>query len=659
MWLRLGLLALLPAAFALRLAELARQDIWWDEARNLDVALRPITQIAGAPELDIQPPLYYWLLHGWLRLMGLGQGASPEQLAWAARFLSVWAGVVGVVLVAVLARRIGGAGAGPRAAFAAALVASCAPFWLAESQEARMYTAALALLTAAACCLLAAEHGVPAGRRVRLAAFALLSAASFLTHYNTAFVLVAWYGWWLIVSLAQADRVRRLRDLALTGLGSLLLVLPVAPIALRQMPAYENPNLTVPDLVDYLRRNWQGHVGGYAFDPAAGAWAGWWLWGVGGVAALGLIALVVARRRHSGSVRGDGFWQGLAFLGVWLIGGLLLYYIAVLDRGAFNVRYAAFVTPALYALVGLGIAGWGHRLAWPVLALVAAGLLLFARADLLDPRFAREDSAGVAQWLRGNTRPGDVVLVDQKYPLGFYYGRYGIPPQEPASGPEAAPARYLFVDINTIDAQLNAWASAAERIFWVQWFESDTDPRHVVPFLLDQEGRHAGEQWFQGWSVDWWEMEPPARFELAPALRPIDVRVAQAVHAIELSLPERVTPGAPLPVAVRWQRAADPVVTVPLKARVALYDAEGNRLAQADERLLNDRHLAPSEWQASDRPLNVYLLQPETPLAAGTYAIRVLVYDADTLAPLEMLDAAGAAAGVEASLGQVRIEPVE
>ncbi|MEZ4837388.1 MAG: glycosyltransferase family 39 protein, partial [Caldilineaceae bacterium] len=63
-----------------------------------------------------------------------------------ARFLSVAAGIVGVVLVFALTRRI----AGPRAGTLALIVAVLAPLWLAESQEARMYTLSFTLLTAAA-----------------------------------------------------------------------------------------------------------------------------------------------------------------------------------------------------------------------------------------------------------------------------------------------------------------------------------------------------------------------------------------------------------------------------------------------------------------------------------------------------------------------------
>ncbi len=81
----------------------------------------------------------------------------------------------------------------------------------------------------------------------------------------------------------------------------------------------------------------------------------------------------------------------------------------------------------------------------------------------------------------------------------------------------------------------------------------------------------------------------------------------------------------------------------------------GNRLGQDDRRLLNDRHLAPSQWGEADRPLNVYAIPTPGDLAPGAYDVRLLVYDADTLDPLELLDAAGNPAGQEVSVGTITI----
>ena len=113
-----------------------------------------------------------------------------------------------------------------------------------------------------------------------------------------------------------------------------------------------------------------------------------------------------------------------------------------------------------------------------------------------------------------------------------------------------------------------------------------------------------------------------------------------------------------LPVVIRWQRSAQTTGNAGgplLKARVALYDQNDARLAQSDERLLNDRHRAPVEWNMSEQPLNVYQLDLPAELTAGAYAVRLLVYDAETLEPIALADAAGNPAGVEANLGTVMV----
>ncbi len=650
-------LSLLLTAFALATHALTQQDIWWDEARNIDVALRPITAIATAPELDIHPPLYFWLLHLWGRVAGVAMGEPPTTIAYLTRFFSVVAGVVTVALLYPLGQRLHS----PSAGLFAVLIGATSPFWLAESQETRMYTLSFALLAAAAWAWLGLIPGtVPAtdrnsrGTTRRYVPFLLLSTAALYTHYNALFILVAWYGWWGSTALLAPDRWRRLRAPLFCGLATLLLLLPIVPIALRQIPTYANPNLTIPTLGDYLWQNWEAYVGGYAFAVVTVAGFGdFWLWGLLGVAVVGSMLTVQRSAWRNPSQRTTRL-----FLPMWLLGGLALYYIAVLDRGAFNVRYSSFVTPPLYLLLGMSLANWARL--WRPLAAILVALLLLGvvpaiQADLYDSRHAREDVADLTAWLRDVAGPNDLVLVDQKYPFGFYYGRYAIDAAQTPTGPEAAPARYLFVDVNTLDALLTEWAGAVERIFWVQWFESDTDPRHAVRFLLDSHGERGGERHFHGYEVDWWNLDPPVTFQLPANWLARTLRFAESVQTAELAFVAEAIAGEKIPLAIRWQRVPGGSVAQPLKARLALYDAAGNRLSQADERLLNDRHRLPAEWAADEQPLNLYLLTAPADLAAGTYELRLLVYDANTLAPLPLLDDAGQPAGVEAVVGQIFI----
>ncbi len=664
------LVALLPfwillwAGFALRLYRLDVQNIWWDEARNIDVASRPLVAIAGAPELDIHPPLYFYLLHFWMALLGRSE--------FAVRSLSAFFGLLSAPLLYVLGRRAGGRPAGVLALGAGAL----APFFLAEAQETRMYTVTFVWLLGAAYGLLRAveeeangEWRMANGRW--WAGYSVLAAASVLTHYSAVFVLAPWQAW-IALRAAGAPRRLGLRILErafLSGLGMSLLFLPQVPIALRQIPTYRNPNLTVPSpgayLLDCARE--------YVLGPALSLMAGMpWLWGlaVGGTIGLALFLWHSCQseiQNPKSKIQGA---RGLLFLLIWLAGGLAFYYVVLVDRATFHPRYISFVTPALYALIGLALAGWWR--VWRPLGVVAALALAVlvvpaVRADQFDERFFSEDTAGLAAWLKETATADDLILMDVPYPLGVYYPRYarlGEPPPEPAN---LAPARYLFVDIHTIVQRLTELSAGRERLFWVRWFKSDTDPRGAVSFLLDKFAAREGERAFRGYQVDVYRLPQPAQFELAPALEPASVRFGP----VELTamafggrgggptstLEEtrrRVTPADKIVWAVLSWRRLSPVDR-PYKATLYLEDRFGQRVGQDDRPLLNDRHLTLPYWGDGEEALNVYAVPLAVGSPPGTYTLKVAVYDPDTGERLSRLDAAGAAQGTDATLGAVEV----
>ena len=271
--------------------------------------------------------------------------------------------------------------------------------------------------------------------------------------------------------------------------------------------------------------------------------------------------------------------------------------------------------------------------------------------------------------MKENTDPSrDLILVDQRYPFGFYYERWnnapdGSPPAEPQS---LAPAQYLFVDINTVAERLTDLAQGRDRVFWVRWFESDTDPRGAVPFLLEKFGTLVGEQAFRGFNVASYEIAPNAQFELAPALRDVTVDFGNQVQLTGAAFgggASRITGDATATrrpeaaadegiwTVLRWAQLPD--AAQPLKATVVLEDSDGVVVGRDDRPILNDRHLAPSEWDNADRPLGVALVKPDPATPPGTYTLKLAVYDPATLA---QLPASGqGAAGSFVTLGQVQL----
>ena len=105
----------------------------------------------------------------------------------------------------------------------------------------------------------------------------------------------------------------------------------------------------------------------------------------------------------------------------------------------------------------------------------------------------------------------------------------GSPPAGPSN---LAPAQYLFVDINTVAERLTDLAKGRDRIFWVRWFESDTDPRGVVPFLLEKFGTLRVSAAFRGFDVASYQIAPDTRFELAPGLNDAAVDFGDQVQLI-------------------------------------------------------------------------------------------------------------------------------
>jgi len=176
-WMTAGLLVLfLLLAFALRFYGLDAQSLWNDEGTSVALAQRDLVTITQDAAHDIHPPLYYWLLSGWVRLFG-----SSET---AVRALSACLGVVLVALTYALGRSL----VGRRVGLVATFLVAINPFQVYYAQEARMYML-LATLTAAA--MLALILFLERCSWLALGALVLLEAAGLYTHYSVAVVILA------------------------------------------------------------------------------------------------------------------------------------------------------------------------------------------------------------------------------------------------------------------------------------------------------------------------------------------------------------------------------------------------------------------------------------------------------------------------------------
>jgi len=238
------LVAVLAVGLLLRFCGLGSQSIWEDEAYSVEIASQaPSALIAETARRDFNPPLYYLVLHGALRLFGRSE--------FCVRLPSAVFGFL--CLVALYA--VGRATLGRRAAVVATLVLAVSAFHIIYSQEARAYSL-MSLLSLVSVCffwrlLCRADAASSVG-------YVLASALLLYTHYYGIFVLAAQNLYLLLLALLPRDAraLTARRWLALQG-AVMLLFAPWLPALAGQLRRQQSgcwiPSPTAASLTHTLR----------------------------------------------------------------------------------------------------------------------------------------------------------------------------------------------------------------------------------------------------------------------------------------------------------------------------------------------------------------------------------------------------------------------
>ena len=216
-WSRLLLLVIVGdvlAGIALRFRTTSK--LWLDEALSVNIARHGLSGIVGLLRHDGAPPLYYFMLHFWMKAVGTSD--------IAVRSLSGACGVAAVVVMYLAARDAWDA---QRARLVAA-IGSVLPFTVYYSTETRMYS--LVVLEVALLALLLVKLQRQPTSRAVLLGISLTVASLLYTQYWSIYLVaslgaVASFQW-----LRQPSKRRELRSQVATYLLGCLLWLPWLPI---------------------------------------------------------------------------------------------------------------------------------------------------------------------------------------------------------------------------------------------------------------------------------------------------------------------------------------------------------------------------------------------------------------------------------------------
>ncbi|MBN1661522.1 MAG: glycosyltransferase family 39 protein [Anaerolineae bacterium] len=480
----LALLSILLLAAALRFHRIDAQSLWNDEGTSVVVAGRDLATITRAAAADIHPPLYYWLLSGWVRLAGTTE--------LAVRALSALTGILLVALTYPLGRLLAGRWAG----VAAAALAAIHPFQVYYSQEARMY---ILLALWAALAFYAALRWLTAGRDERAWPWGLLyavsAAAGLYTHYAFPFVLAAinllvlfdWLLRWAVPGRGWAGRGQWQRLVAWLAFqaGALLLFAPWLPVAYRQLTTW--PRLATPvGFIPALTHLCQLFTTG----PAASPWTE-----TSYALLLFLLLYVPYRARHLApdvAYAVPIVWLGLPVVAILALGLYREAYLKflIVASPAFCLLAARFATGPLHEEWG-GARRGGQVVLYIFFTLLLVTASVHGLGDYYtDPAYARDDYRAIVEYVDAVGWPGDAIVLNaegQQEVFGYYYdGDLPVLPL-PAQRP---------LDPASTQATLESLAQPGGRVYAVLWGTDESDPERFVEGWLDTHAYKASDSWY-------------------------------------------------------------------------------------------------------------------------------------------------------------------
>jgi 4-amino-4-deoxy-L-arabinose transferase-like glycosyltransferase len=404
---KLILFCIFLIAFALRVARLDFQPLWWDEGYSLFFATRDLATMLDRTAVDIHPPLYYATLQVWMLFAGKSDVAV--------RFFSVATGIASLSLLYALARRV----SNQTIAMLAAFLMAIAPLHVYYSQEVRMYELVTLWCIASVYLLL---RLITSPNRDLWIAYILVSAAALYTQYYAAFVLV----FQAIFILVTQTRTRLvLRFWLLTGISIAILYLPWVLYAGSKLYAYVafkvgHEAYPVQDPISFLVQHLVAFSIGHVSSIPFLAWASI-LFVL--LSAFGIYAL--SRRGVSASQRPP---PPALLISLYLAVPLVLGYLVNLMYPFHPTRYERLLllaSPAFYLLVAIGIAAIKRR------ALALGSLLAlfgFSAVSLSDfysvARYPNDDYRPLVAQIQTLAQPGDNYLAIYPWQIGYLEAYY-------------------------------------------------------------------------------------------------------------------------------------------------------------------------------------------------------------------------------------------
>lgn len=629
-------------AFALRVYRLDAKSLWSDEGlsmyrahKDLPFILSNKIIIQGVVTQDLQPPLYFILLHFLIEFAGDSE--------FAAKFLSVIFSVLTVPLLYTVGKKL----FSPQVGLFAAFLGATSPLYLWYSQELRMYTMLVFLGLLSVYTLLKVMEGNDSAKASETSKWAwrcgyvLTTVAMLYTHYSSFFMLLFEF----IVFLIFAITRRRVWSVILL-LVAALSALPLVPLALHRMQLGPEPLYRFVPLPVILRDLLNSFSLGLSVSLRRVFW-------------LDMIFLAVFVVGILMSEEGQpklSFKKSLPLLGYLFVPILALYIASHIKPLYMGARHLIIISPAYYLILAAGLVSL-KRLWQPVLAICLviflAGFAYSTHNYFFDERYIKDDLRSMFSYVERHSQPGDIVALSDAVICHVfdYYHRGSLPwTSLPRYGTPFTPA--------TID-EMQKLRDEYERI----WFAYGPSGAYYEPTAtlakewLDDNLFKADNRVFHGYgmkvAVACYLSQSPV-LDHPPILREkLEAKLADKFALLGYELPPTpIAAGEMLHMDLYWQAWAE--VDEDYRISAWLVDDEGHVWGHGDSEPFNSLH-PTSSWEMGKilRETHELFIQWGTP--PGSYRLEVEMYSPQSGRPLEVLDDEGIPQGTRISLGTIDV----
>ena len=616
---RWALLAILLLAAALRLYRAGEMSLRADEAVNILLALKEPSEIVRTFIADDpHQPLYYLILHFWMRVAGTTE--------LAARFPTIFAGIVLVALVYVLGRQLF-----PRhcaIALVAAALAAINPSLIWDAQDVYMYALLASTLLISFIAFLRVMQ--TNASRIDWLIYVIACAASLHLHYFAAFALVAQGAVWFFFVVTRQLPARKTIAWIIASGAVILLFVPWLVVAFPLLTSFNSDFLPAFSWWEMLLRALNAFSVGRTdarllptvVDPLTG-----------NILSIGFL-VIFGYGLYASTIRND--WLARATLFVYLGGALLaILLFSLWHFPIFDERYILFLTPAFALILARGLVIAREQIRWRWISILAFTFVGLASVNSLYnyfymPAFAKSpDWRGFVQQIVIAAQPGDVVLQNYPDPALPYYLQERVPRVLlPHAGSATMPE--INADLQHLTTKYTrVWFQAAPYSTW------DTDG--LVETWLRRHARLVSTSELRGLRL---ALYLPASIALRQA-EPTDATFAEQIRlrAFDSDAREKTArPGTALRVTLYWQ-----AITRPTRAAtvfVHLYDAAGRLWSQQDNVPVNGT-FPTTDWESDIIVVDEYMLTIPAAAPSGKYFVQVGMYDSQTRERLIVVDSRG------------------